>query len=92
MMKRVYFTRDDKRGSDKTFKWLKEEVDELGEAMRNTSKKALEDEFADVFAWLASLANVLHIDLENATLDKYNNCCPKCDSSPCNCSFTLEKD
>ncbi|MFQ6067918.1 MAG: MazG nucleotide pyrophosphohydrolase domain-containing protein [Candidatus Bathyarchaeia archaeon] len=91
MMRRIYFHRDSERGADRTFRWLREEVDELGEAMENGDKKLLEEEFADVIAWLASLANVLKIDLEKATLRKYDNCCPKCLSSPCKCTFQVTK-
>lgn len=91
MMHRIYFHRDSERQADGTFRWLKEEVDELGEAMQNANKRALEDEFADVIAWLASLANVLKIDLEKATLRKYSNLCPKCGSSPCKCIFKTKE-
>jgi NTP pyrophosphatase (non-canonical NTP hydrolase) len=38
-------------------------------------------------AWLASLANVVDIDLEKAALSKYPNKCPKCGLSPCSCKF-----
>jgi len=85
MMRRVYFHRDFKRGAVGTYDWLIEEVGELGEAMKNGSEKALRDEFADVLAWLASLANVVNVDLESAALGKYNGKCPKCSQSPCNC-------
>jgi len=85
MMGHIYFHRDSGRGVEGTYRWLREEVDELGEAMQNADRKALEDEFADVIAWLASLANVLKIDLEKAALRKYDNHCPKCGSSPCTC-------
>jgi hypothetical protein len=44
-------------------------------------------EFADVIAWLASLANITGIDLETAAITKYNYKCPKCGSSPCQCTF-----
>lgn len=85
MMGRIYLSKDLKRGASGTFNWLKKEVEELGEAMQKTDKKSLEKEFADVIAWLASLANILGIDLETAALRKYDNCCPKCVSSPCKC-------
>jgi len=87
MMKRLYFHRDSKRGVAGTYDWLVEEVEELGEALRAADKKALEDEFADVIAWLASLANVTNVDLEKAALNKYDNKCPKCGQSPCRCTF-----
>jgi NTP pyrophosphatase (non-canonical NTP hydrolase) len=60
---------------------------ELGEALEMGDKKSLENEFADVIAWLASLANITDIDLENAALSKYDNKCPKCEHSPCECTF-----
>ena len=91
MMKRIYFSRDTKRGALETYMWLKEEVDELWEAAQKGKRRALEEEFSDVIAWLASLANVLNVDLEKATLNKYDNCCPKCHSSPCECLFYTKK-
>ena len=84
-MKDIYFIRDHKRGVEGTYRWLKEEVEELGEAMQYMDKKAIEDEFADVLAWLASLANIFEINLEAATLGKYDGCCPKCNASLCEC-------
>lgn len=85
MMRKIYFHRDSARGAARTYSWLVEEVGELGEAMKQDEKKALEDEFADVLAWLASLANVVNIDLEGATLRKYDWKCPKCLRIPCSC-------
>ncbi|MEM1538787.1 MAG: MazG nucleotide pyrophosphohydrolase domain-containing protein [Candidatus Bathyarchaeia archaeon] len=87
MMRRLYYHRDCKRGVEKTFEWLVEEVAELGEALKAADKKALESEFADVIAWLASLANITNIELEKAALSKYDDKCPKCRQSPCNCPF-----
>jgi len=87
MMRRIYFHRDSERGAVGTFDWLVEEVEELGEALKEKNKKAMEDEFADVFAWLASLANVVNVDLEKAAITKYDNRCPKCGQTPCKCSF-----
>ena len=87
MMRRIYFHRDSERGAVGTFNWLVEEVGELGEALKEKNTKAIEDEFADVFAWLASLANVVNVDLEKAAITKYNNRCPKCRQTPCKCSF-----
>jgi NTP pyrophosphatase (non-canonical NTP hydrolase) len=87
MMMRVYLHRDSERGIAETYCWLTDEVRELGEALKADDKEALEREFADVIAWLASLANVTRVDLERATLDKYDNRCPKCKHSPCQCTF-----
>jgi len=86
-MRQIYFHRDSKRGVTGTLNWLVDEVGELRAAIKEEDKKALEDEFADVLAWLASLANVVDIDLEVATMKKYDSKCPKCHQVPCNCSF-----
>jgi NTP pyrophosphatase (non-canonical NTP hydrolase) len=87
LMRRTYFHRDSKRGIRGTHKWLVDEVEELRQALNGNDRKALEREFADVIAWLASLANIVDIDLEKATLNKYDNKCPKCGHSPCRCAF-----
>jgi NTP pyrophosphatase (non-canonical NTP hydrolase) len=87
MMKRLYFKRDSERGVNGTFNWLVDEVAELGEEIKRTDRLATEKEFADVIAWLASLANIMGIDLEKAALAKYPGKCPKCQRSPCACSF-----
>lgn len=87
MMKQLYFHRDSKRGKIGTLNWLIDEVEELREALKEDDLKAIEKEFADVLAWLASLANIVNIDLEKAVLSKYANKCPKCGLSPCDCPF-----
>ena len=87
MMRQLYFERDSERGTKGTLDWLEDEVEELKEALEEGNIEAAEKEFADVFAWLASLANVVDIDLEKAALSKYNNKCPKCGQSPCDCQF-----
>jgi NTP pyrophosphatase (non-canonical NTP hydrolase) len=87
MMKHLYFQRDSERGVNGTFNWLVDEVAELGVELKGNDREATEKEFADVIAWLASLANIMEIDLEKAALNKYNNKCPKCQSSPCQCTF-----
>jgi NTP pyrophosphatase (non-canonical NTP hydrolase) len=87
MMKQLYFERDKARGINGTFNWLVEEVAELGEELKGINREATEKEFADVIAWLASLANIMGIDLEKAALAKYPNKCPKCQASPCKCTF-----
>lgn len=85
MMRQLYFDRDSKRGKDGTLDWLVDEIEELREALEQGDINATEKEFADVLAWLASLANVVDIDLEKAALSKYPNKCPKCGLSPCEC-------
>jgi len=87
MMKRIYFHRDSERGIIGTYNWLVDEVKELEEAISEQDSNALMDEFADVLAWLASLANVVGIDLEKAAISKYDDKCPKCREKPCKCSL-----
>ena len=88
MMRRIYFHRDSERGTTGTYNWLVEEVEELGAALKEQDQKAVMNEFADVLAWLASLANVVGIDLEIAAISKYNYTCSKCSKSPCECPFS----
>ena len=88
MMRRIYLHRDSKRGPKGTYNWLVDEVNELGTAMKEDNIKALKDEFADVLAWLASLANILDINLEEASLAKYDGKCPKCHQTKCECKFS----
>ena len=87
LMRQLYFHRDSERGVKGTFDWLADELEELREALDGSDKKATEKEFADVIAWLASLANITEIDLESATLKKYDGKCPKCQHAPCQCTF-----
>lgn len=85
MMRRIYFHRDSERGTKGTFDWLTDEVRELGEALKEQDGKSVQNEFADVIAWLASLANIVNVDLETAALQKYDFKCPKCGKAPCEC-------
>jgi len=80
----IYFDKYNRRGRDGTFRWLVEETGELARAMRNGDRTNLEEEFADVFAWLASLASLEGIDME-AACAKYAKGCPKCHRIPCAC-------
>jgi len=86
-MRKIYFKRDSKRGIERTYIWLVEEVGELGRAILSGNKDAMKMEVADVLAWLASICNLLDIDLEKASLEKYPGVCPKCGKSPCVCPF-----
>lgn len=90
LIKEIYFEKDSKRGADKTFIWLIEEVGELAEQLnKGKSKEELEEEFADVLAWIFSLANLENIDLEKAITKKYPGKCIKCGKIPCLCASTL---
>ena len=87
LMRQLYFHRDSERGVKGTYEWLADELEELREALEGNDKEATEKEFADVIAWLASLANITGIDLESAALKKYDGKCPKCRQAPCQCTF-----
>jgi len=81
----IYLARDAARGPDKSFLWLLEEVGELTRAYRRGELEPLGSEMADVIAWLASVANLLNIDLEAELLRKYPKMCLLCQSVPCRC-------
>ena len=61
-----YYARDSKRGTGGTFLWFVEEVGELASALAGCEKHGKEEEFADVLAWLCTLANINDVDLEKA--------------------------
>jgi len=67
-----YETRDRQRGTSATFMWFIEEVGELATALASDVKQEKEEEFADVFAWLCTLANINNVDLEKAC-EKYTS-------------------
>ena len=85
LIRELYFHRDEKRGLEKTFMWFSEEVGELAEALRKNDREAMEEEFADVLAWLVSLANIVGVDVEKAAKRKYPGVCPYCGKNPCEC-------
>jgi NTP pyrophosphatase (non-canonical NTP hydrolase) len=76
--------KDAARGVAGTFVWFVEEVGELARALKGTDPANLEEEFADVFAWLATLASLNGVELERA-VSKYRGGCPKCGRAPCAC-------
>ena len=86
-MRDTYAERDLKRGAFATYAWLIQEVGELARAMLDKDYEKLGEEFADVFAWLCSLANVLGVDLEDVAMARYGQGCPKCGRKPCECEF-----
>jgi len=82
----IYFEKDRARGLAGTYLWFAEEVGELTRALRRNADRAhLEEEFADVLAWLATLASISGIDLERAVERKYGRGCPYCGKTPCAC-------
>ncbi len=81
----IYFQRDSARGLAGTHMWFCEEVGELTRALRRGDRSALESEFADVLAWLSTLASIAGVDLEAAARRKYERGCPRCTKAPCAC-------
>jgi len=76
-----YHETDSARGVPGTFMWLIEEVGELATALHENApdraptpeqRANLAEEFADVLAWLTTLANVAGVDLAEA-LTKYTD-------------------
>jgi len=61
-----YEKRDRQRGTPATFMWFIEEIGELATALASDDKKNREEEFADVLAWLCTLANISDVNLEKA--------------------------
>ena len=83
----IYFKKDSARGIEGTFMWFAEEVGELTRAIRrDDDRENLEEEFADVLAWLVTLASMKGIDLETVAQKKYAQGCPYCSAVPCACS------
>jgi len=66
LISQKYQKRDQERGIPTTFMWFIEEVGELATALAANDKRNNEEEFADVFAWLCTLANISNVDLEKA--------------------------
>ena len=85
LIRRMYFAKDQERGVEGTFMWLMEEVGELATALREGNHQACVEEFADVLAWLTTIANVAHVDLTSAIRQKYGSGCPGCRHLVCTC-------
>ena len=71
-----YYATDSARGAAGTFLWLAEEFGELAHAIACSERgdgdaANLEEEFADVLAWLATMANITGVDLTKAIEAKY---------------------
>src|SRR5258708_6498236 len=86
VIRETYDTKDRRRGVEGTFMWFMEEVGELAASLRSGTPGELAAEFADVLAWLATLANIADVDLEAAIQTKYGAGCPGCGQRPCACS------
>jgi NTP pyrophosphatase (non-canonical NTP hydrolase) len=71
-----YHATDSARGVPATFLWFIEEVGELSHALARAQRgdgdpDNLKEEFADVLAWLTTLANTSGVDLTEAIRRKY---------------------
>ena len=73
LISKKYEKRDRERGVPATFMWFVEEVGELATALATEDKEDKEQEFADVFAWLCTLANITDVNLEKACDNKYKS-------------------
>lgn len=80
--------RDRARGVPASVAWLAEEVGELAQAIRKGTPEQQALEFADVLAWVATLANQKGIDLA-AAVERYAHGCPVCHRIPCGCPLVL---
>lgn len=85
LIREMYLEKDLARGVDGTFMWFMEEVGELASALRNGSAEERSGEFADVLAWLTTMANVVGVDLAAAVTAKYGCGCPGCAQFICVC-------
>lgn len=86
LIREMYFEKDQARGVEGTFMWLMEEVGELASALRNGTHEERLGEFADVLAWLTTIANVSGVDLSEAVSRKYGSGCPGCGQFVCVCA------
>jgi NTP pyrophosphatase (non-canonical NTP hydrolase) len=85
LIREMYLEKDVARGVDGTFMWLMEEVGELAAALREGTREEQAAEFADVLAWLTTIANVVGVDLAEAVKQKYGAGCPGCGKFVCQC-------
>ena len=88
LIRDMYLEKDVARGVDGTFMWFMEEVGELAAALRDGTHEEKMEEFADVLAWLTTMANVVGVDLSEAVTRKYGSGCPGCGHFVCSCSMT----
>lgn len=85
LIEKMYSHKDRDRGTPATFLWLCEEIGELATALREGTHEQKSTEFADVLAWLVTLANINEVDLTEALQTKYGQGCPGCGRLVCTC-------
>lgn len=72
LIEQLYLDKDSERGLEGTHMWFVEEVGELTRALRRGyPKDEVAGEFADVLAWLVSLASLAGVDIQAAATEKY---------------------
>src|SRR5262249_8339777 len=89
-IRELYGQKDAARGADGPSMWFMEGAGDLSAALRNGTHDDRVLEFADVLAWLVTLANCTGVDLDEAVRRKYGAGCPGCGRAPCECG-TAEK-
>jgi NTP pyrophosphatase (non-canonical NTP hydrolase) len=96
LIEETYLAKDRARGLERTFMWFVEESGELARDLLHAAPRREGDppadpasplgrEFADVLAWLSTLASIAGVDLDAAARAKYGRGCPRCLSVPCAC-------
>src|SRR5438270_269341 len=94
LIEAIYRRKDAARGLERTFMWFVEEVGELSRDLLHAAPSPagpvdpgspLAREFADVLAWLVTLASQAGVDVEAAARAKYGAGCPRCHVTPCAC-------
>ena len=86
LIDKMYSHKDRERGSAGTFLWMMEEIGELAQAIgEGSDRQTKAAEFADVMAWLVTLANVEGVDLSEALHAKYGQGRPGCGKMVCSC-------
>lgn len=85
LIEKMYSAKDRRRGTPATFLWLIEEIGELATALREGNHEQKCSEFADVIAWLVTLANINDVNLTEALRAKYGTGCPGCGRLVCVC-------
>ena len=86
LIDQMYSDKDRERGTSGTFMWLIEEIGELASALAEGTPEEKSAEFADVLAWIFTLANVANVDLASALEAKYGSGCPGCGKMICVCN------
>lgn len=85
LIRDMYLEKDLARGVEGTFLWFMEEVGELATSLRSGTHEERLGEFADVLAWLTTMANVMGVDMSEAVALKYGAGCPGCGKFVCTC-------